>query len=167
MFGFRKRTFQSPAELWKDLSFLLSHLSYIRGTMSAHVPPAFRERLMMVVTQVNGCRHCRTVHARQLAKVGISDAEIHALVAGQIPEQAPAAEVPALVYALHWAEHDGVADPDVFADLVAHYGEEVSEAIGVVLRIIRFTNLVGNTTDYAVCLASCGYLGMEREAAQG
>ncbi len=71
--------------------------------------PAFRERLMLVVTEVNGCRYCRAFHASEALKVGITDSELAQLLAGQIPTDAPDDEIPAMIYARYWAE-SGCAD---------------------------------------------------------
>lgn len=164
MFGFHKRTFSGPSEFFRELGWLIGRAGYLRNELSRHVSPAFRERLMMVVTLVNGCRHCQAIHTRHLHKLGLNNTEIHQLAAGQIPDDAPREELPALVYALAWAQAGGTRDAALDAHLLSTYGPESAEAIGTILRVIRFTNLTGNSADYALCVLSCGYLGNERLA---
>jgi len=108
---FRRRIYRSPAALVADFRYMIKRRALIRRAMSELISPAFRERLMMVVTEVNGCRYCSYYHAREALKSGISAAELAALLAGQIPAGAPAGEHVALTYAQHGAETD--AHPDL------------------------------------------------------
>ncbi len=119
----------------------------------------FRERLMMVVTEVNGCRYCSSFHAKEALKSGISNEELKVLLAGDIPENAPSEEIPALVYAQHWAESDAQPDDAALKRLVDEYGQEKANAIHIILRIIRFGNLSGNLLDYILFKLSFGKLG--------
>ncbi len=52
---------------------------------------------MLVVSEVNGCRYCRTFHASEALKVGINDRELDQLLAGQVPTDAPEEEIPAII----------------------------------------------------------------------
>ena len=61
------------------------------------VSPAFREWLMLVVSEVNGCRYCRTFHASEALKVGINDRELDQLLAGQVLTDTPEEEIPAMI----------------------------------------------------------------------
>ena len=49
------------------------------------IPAAFRERLMMVVTEVNGCRYCSYFHARAALAAGVSQEELRSLLGGNLP----------------------------------------------------------------------------------
>jgi AhpD family alkylhydroperoxidase len=59
----------------------------------------FRERLMIVVTEVNGCRYCSHYHSAQSTKAGVSNDELRVPLAGQIPQDSPMEEIPAITYA--------------------------------------------------------------------
>ena len=113
---------------------------------------------MMAVTAVNQCRYCSYFHAQESLKAGLSPQEIRQLQDG-IVDQAPTEELPALLYAQHWAESE--AQPDLAArqKLVEIYGLDRAEAIEAVLRLIRIGNLSGNTGDYWLYRLSWGRWG--------
>mgnify|MGYP005626470057 CR=1 FL=1 len=113
------------------------------------VSAAFRERLMLAVTAVNGCRYCSYFHTKQALKSGVADGEIRKLLAcdvGSCPED----EIAALFYAQHWAETDGHPDAEALKKVEDAYGTEKVEAIHLLLRMIRLGNLMGNTWDYFI-----------------
>lgn len=148
---FPKRLYASVGEFWADFRYVFSRRELIRQTMrDGLISFAFRERLMIAVTQVNGCRYCSYFHAKEAAQAGILEGELRALLAGQIPEDAPAEELPALLYAQHWAESNAQPDEEALARLQQRYGAEKAAAIHLVLRMIRVGNLLGNTWDYVL-----------------
>jgi AhpD family alkylhydroperoxidase len=122
---------------------------------------AFRERLMLVVTGVNGCRYCSYVHAREALAEGISQDEIKSL-GERMFEGSPPEQVPALLYAQHWAETDGKPDPAVRERVRQRYGRDALERIEAVLRVIRIGNLMGNTMDYVLYRVSFGRWGVKQ-----
>jgi len=122
------------------------------------VTPAFRERLMLAVTAVNRCRYCSYAHAREALSAGISPGEIEALGQGMFAGS-PTKEVPALLYAQHWAEMDGKPEAAVREGVVARYGEQAVGLIELALRMIRVGNLSGNTFDYLLYRISFGRWG--------
>lgn len=163
---FRRRIYRSPAALLADFRYMIERRALIRRAMRELISPAFRERLMLAVTEVNGCRYCSYYHAREALKSGLSEAELAALLAGQIPADAPAGEHLALAYAQHWAETDAHPAPEAVQKLVATYGEEQTAAIEIVLRMIRIGNLLGNTADYLLYRLSLGLLGTRKDEAR-
>jgi AhpD family alkylhydroperoxidase len=152
---FRRRHYRSPAELWEDLR----RLAALRA--SGTVSPALRERLMLVVTSVNRCRYCAAFHTKAAQLSGLTAVEIALLLEGAT-EGAPAAELPALLYARHWAEAGGQASPELQAALAAHYGADGAAGIERVLRTIWVGNLLGNSWDALLFQLSGGRLGQER-----
>lgn len=125
--------------------------------------PQFRERLMLVVTEVNACRYCSYFHARQALVAGLSDEELQALTEGEF-DASPAEEKPAMLYAQHWAEADGQPDVAATERLVTAYGLETAAAIELALRMIRIGNLAGNTFDYLLYRLSFGRWGGDSKA---
>jgi AhpD family alkylhydroperoxidase len=159
---FRRRIYSSPARFWADLGDLLRQRHGIRRLMQERpISPAFRERLMLAVTQVNDCRYCAYFHAQQALLTGLSDPEIRALQDG-ILDHSPAEELPALLYAQHWAEADGHPDPRVRARVLDIYGADTLEAIELSMRLIRMGNLTGNTWDYLLYRVTLGHCGQTR-----
>jgi len=157
---FSRRYYQNFKEIREDFRYLFSQRELIRKTMREIISFEFRERLMMVVTQVNGCRYCRSFHAKEALKSGITNEELKVLLAGEIPEDAPMEEMPALAYAQHWAESDSQPDKAAVRRLVDEYGQEKADAIEMVLRMIRMGNLSGNLLDYILFKLSFGKLGV-------
>lgn len=163
---FGRRIYHSPAKFLADFRYMIGRRSLIRRAMRELIPFAFRERLMLVITEVNGCRYCSYYHAREALKSGVSEAELRGLLAGALPAETPPDEYLALAYAQHWAETDAHPDPEAVQKLVATYGEERAAAIDIVLRMIRIGNLLGNTADYLLYRLSFGLLGTQENEAQ-
>lgn len=158
---FPKRTYKGPVDFFKDLSWPLRERAALRRAMRGGlVSHSFRERLMMAVTAVNGCRYCSYYHAQESLRAGLSPDEIRQLQDG-IVDDAPAEELAALLYAQHWAETDGRPDPQARQRLLDTYGAARAEAIETVLRMIRTGNLLGNTADWLLYRLSFGSLGVE------
>lgn len=154
-----RRTYHSPGELLSDVRIILSQRKDIRALMrGGAIPPAFRERLMLAATEVNGCRYCSYAHARAALTAGVPQDEIEALAAG-VREQSPPEEAPALLYAQHWAEADGKPEATVRERVVARYGEQTVGMVELALRMIRVANLSGNTFDYLLHRISFGRWG--------
>ena len=133
----------------------------VRRTLRVLVPAAFRERLMMVVTETNGCRYCSYLHSRLALSTGVSHEELRQLLSGSIPTDTPEDELVALTYAQHWAESDAQPDPQAREELERNYGAERTEAIHIVLHIIRMGNLLGNLWDDWLLRLSFGRLGLQ------
>lgn len=156
---FKKRTYESVSDLARDLVWPFRRRKQLRQAMGGDlVSPAFRERLMLAVTAVNDCRYCDYYHARAALTAGLSDAEVAALRDGVV-DNAPAEQVPALLYAQHWAETNGRPAPAARQTLYEAYNPRRAEAIETVLRMIRTGNLLGNTADYLLFRLSGGRLG--------
>jgi AhpD family alkylhydroperoxidase len=157
---FQKRTYQGLGEVWEDFRYIIKRRPSIRRAMRELLSPVFRERLMLVVTEVNGCRYCRTFHASEALKEGITDTELAELLAGQIPTDTPEEEIPAMIYTRYWAESDAQPAPENVQELIDVYGAEKAAAIHVVLRMIRMGNLMGNTADYILYRLTFGRAGV-------
>ena len=120
----------------------------------------------MTVTEVNGCRYCSYYHSRRALTSGVPEAELREMLAGSIPQDTPAAELPALLYARHWAESNAAPDSQAEGRLREVYGEDRSQAIEIILRMIRVGNLLGNTADYWLAVLTFGRLGLRKDEAR-
>ncbi len=136
---------------WNDLR----HLAGLRGRGS--INQALRERLMLTVTAVNRCRYCAAFHGYVAQLSGLPPEEVRRLLDGDVAT-APAAELPALLYARQWAEAGGKALPELQAQLASIYGEQQARAIERALRMIWIGNLLGNTWDALLFRCSGGRL---------
>ena len=118
--------------------------SVVRGYRSGLIDKAFSERIMLAVTQVNGCRLCSYAHTKMALKAGMDSSEIHTLLGGDyqgIPED----QLVAILFAQHFAETMGNPDADAVRRLVETYGRDRAAAILGVIRIIMVGNVYGNT----------------------
>ena len=153
--GTRPRKYSGLGSLLRDVAFVLRNARRLPG---ASVSAAFRERLILTVTAVNQCRYCAYGHTRLALRAGVPREEIDFLLGGAI-RGVPEREIPALLYAWHWAETDARPDPAARQKLVQTYGSETAASIEVVLRAIRIGNLTGNAFDALLCRASRGRFG--------
>ncbi len=156
---FKKRTYKHIGQVFGDMKFMFSHKDEVRAAMNnGLVDDAFRERLMMAVTSVNGCRYCSYMHTKEALKAGVSVEEIAAMTEcefGTCPEE----EQPALLYAQHWAEMNAKPEDEPRNRVLEIYGEEKLTTIEFLLRMIRMGNLMGNSFDKVLFTLSFGLIG--------
>jgi AhpD family alkylhydroperoxidase len=156
MIKYHKKTYKSAMAFFRDLWFPIRNRRRLKDMKI--IPPALRERLMLVVTAVNGCRYCSYFHARQALKSGITPEEVSRLLSGSVAN-CPEGEAVAVIYAQHWAETDARPDPEAVQRLQQTYGVQKTQAIHLVLRMIRLANLLGNSWDYLIYRISFGKRG--------
>ena len=150
---FKKRTYQSFGEFLADISFLSLNIKQISKVRL--ISPDFRERLMLAVTGVYGCRYCSYFHTREALRSGVDKKEITSLLSSDI-ENCPEEEAIALLYAQHWVDSNANPETESIQRLVETYGSEKAEAINLVLRMNRVGNLSGNSLDYLLYRISFG-----------
>ncbi len=117
-----------------------------RATRGGRVSKAFSERIMLAVTQVNGCRYCNWGHSVAALKAGVPREQIDAINVSEFTELPPD-EVPALLFAQHYAETEGHPDSEAWDKLVEQYAEQGAQDILAYIRMITFGNLWGNSFD--------------------
>lgn len=159
MKSFKRRYYQSLSAIFKDTKVIFKQRDKIKKMMhDGLISGPFRERIMLTVTEVNGCRYCQYAHAKMALNAGLDTSEIESLSDG-VFHHCPPEEVPALLYAQHWAESDGDPDPQTREQVVDIYGEETTQGMELAMRMIRMGNLMGNTWDYILYRISFGHLG--------
>ena len=153
---FNKRTYKNLKNFFSDVVFPIKNRTRLKEvTNKKLILPAFRERLMLAVTAVDGCRYCSYFHAKQALKSGLTPEEIRRLLSGDV-DNCPEEEAVAVIYAQHWGESDGQPDPEAVQKLQQAYGVERAEAIHLMLQMIRLGNLLGNSWDYFLYRISFG-----------
>jgi len=89
---FRKRFYTSAREFATDILCLARNIWWLSsGHLNGAISPAFRERLMLAVTAVYGCRYGSYFHARRGLKSGVDGEEATSLLAGNL-EMCPSEE---------------------------------------------------------------------------
>ncbi len=158
--GFRRRIYDSPAQCVRDLRQIGRLIRpVLELSTKAGIAASFRERIMLVVTGVNRCRHCAQGHQLVARHVGLSQAEISALLSLDLAD-CPEHELPGLQFAMHWAESDGSPSADARSMLDATYGAGVARQIEAATLMIHVGNRVGNSFDYALSRISRGRFGL-------
>jgi len=156
---FPRRHYRNPIAPVADVLWIVGRASRAIGVVRGRrVTADLRERLMLAVTEVNGCRYCSWAHTRAALAAGVSEEEVRQLVGGEIGA-APEAERPALIYAQHWASTDARPEAEVRARAVDLYGEQTVQDYEMAMRLIRVGNLWGNTLDFGLYWVSWGRLG--------
>lgn len=145
--GFNRRIFTADI-LAEDVTFLMENIGAIVASRNNEsLNRAFIEKIMSVVTAVNGCEYCSMFHTMQASAAGISQAEIDDLFELQFETNADKFELPALKYAVHFAETGRNPDHKETAAFVSFYGSETANEIMLFIRLILWGNLLGNTYD--------------------
>lgn len=134
--------------LINDIGFLIKNIPFIiKSSRQKLVSKQLMERIMLVVTAVNGCVYCEWFHAKMAKRSGISNSEIHNLLNSQFKVSSNEEEIQALLYAQHYAETNRNPEKQMRNQFVEQYGIDKSRAIELNIRTIWFGNLSGNTFD--------------------
>ncbi|MBN2555167.1 MAG: carboxymuconolactone decarboxylase family protein [Anaerolineales bacterium] len=143
---FKNRIFQLKDYI-RFLNDAFSTMPILRQTArSGDFSKAFSERIMLAVTQVNGCRYCEYGHAKMALAAGVPELEIKQLLEGEF-DQLPAEEIKGLLFAQHYAESSGLPDELACEALVDMYGVKTANSILAYARMIMIGNVLGNTFD--------------------
>jgi len=114
----------------------------IRNKKKSWISDEFVERIMLSVTEVNGCEICAYGHTQMALKMGLSKEEIMAILSGQkeliLPE-----EVKAIMFAQHYAETKGIVDPQAHQAIIQEYGDEKSAVILAAIQMMMIGNIGG------------------------
>jgi AhpD family alkylhydroperoxidase len=144
---FQKRTYSINgylADLCRIMNSFLN--SPARRDESSSVDPAFAERIMLAVTQVNDCRYCNYAHSAAALRAGVTQDELEAIRSGDFSSVSDQ-ELPALLFAQHYADSGGSPNDEALETLLDSYGEGKSARILLIIRMITLGNLLGNTFD--------------------
>lgn len=144
---FNRRVYRSPDEFTNAIRDVLAHTDDLKSAARGkRVDRAFAEKIMLAVTQVNGCRYCDYGHTKAALKEGVHEDEIARIAAGHLGDF-PEEEAVALYFGQHYAESGGQPDPVAVQRFVDYYGEQVARDIMAYIRMIMMGNLYGNTFD--------------------
>lgn len=102
----------------------------------------FIERIMLAVTEVNGCEMCSYAHTNWALEAGLSGEEIEQLLAGSA-DGTPPDELPAILFAQHYADKKGHADKEAWERVMELYGPDKALGILGAVREIMIGNVYG------------------------
>lgn len=102
----------------------------------------FIERIMLAVTEVNGCEVCSYAHTKMALEEGMDKEEIANILSGNM-EDIKADEAVAIIFAQHYADNRGMPSKDAWLRVVDEYGKEKALGILGAIRIIMIGNIIG------------------------
>ncbi|MGB9667230.1 MAG: carboxymuconolactone decarboxylase family protein [Candidatus Cryosericum sp.] len=113
-----------------------------RSRRRKELSPEFIERIMLAVTEVNGCEVCSYGHTKMALEQGVSSEEIQKLLTG-VMDGIPDDEVKAVFFAQHYADTRGHPSAASWQQIVKTYGP--TKALGILgaTRAIMFGNAYG------------------------
>ena len=136
-----------PKKFYRLLGDLMSSAGATRRLAeNERISKDFQERIMMAVTEVNGCRYCSYFHSRVALMAGIDKKEIQQTLAGNF-QDAPQNQLAALYFAQYYAESGGLPSGEAINCMLAEYGEAKTGAILAYIRAIMVGNAWGNMLD--------------------
>jgi AhpD family alkylhydroperoxidase len=100
------------------------------------------ERIMLAVTEVNGCSICSYAHSKMALEAGLSDIEIKNMLAG-ISDDIPTEEIQAIMFAQHYADSRGTPSTKSWERVVETYGLSKGKGILGATRVIMMGNAYG------------------------
>ena len=103
---------------------------------------AFIERIMLAVTEVNGCAICSYAHAKMALEKGMDKEEIQYLLSGNL-ERIPKEETSAIMFAQHYAETKGHPSLETWNRILEIYGKDLALGILAATRMIMLGNTFG------------------------
>lgn len=118
----------------------VKHMS--RARKNKELSHEFIERIMLAVTEVNGCPACSYAHTKMALETGMSDVEIHNMLAGVL-DDVPADEVIAVMFAQHYADRRGNPSEESWERIVETYGISKAKGILGAIRGIMIGNAYG------------------------
>ncbi len=120
-----------------DAARMIRHFTQLRAAGEK-----FTERIMLAVTEVNGCALCAYGHTRFALEAGLSADEVRELLGGSATD-VPDDELPAIAFAQHYADTGGHPDPLAWRTLVDDCGQERALEILGAVRMMMWGNAAG------------------------
>lgn len=114
----------------------------IKAKKKKELSSEFIERILLGVTEVNGCEVCSYAHTKMALEQGMAEEEIQQLLAGSVDE-IPVEEMPAYLFAQHYADRRGYPTEESWDRIVSLYGEDKAKGILGAIRAIMVGNAHG------------------------
>ena len=116
---------------------------YVRAVKRTHIlDDQFSERIMLAVTEVNGCEVCSYAHTRMALEKGLDKEEIRMMLTGNT-QNIPKEEYQAILFAQHYADTKGHPSRESWKKVLGSYGKERAFGILGSIRIMMLGNVIG------------------------
>jgi len=130
-------------EGYEHLVLLFRTVRYIsKARKEGLLDKQFMERIMLGVTQVNGCLLCSYAHTKMALEMGMEAKQIEELLGGEM-DNIPPEQLKAVMFGQHYAETKGRPSKAAWDELVHVYGEDAAKGILGTIRIIMVGNIWG------------------------
>lgn len=140
---FLKKELASFGERYQRLYYAFRNVpSWKKSLRKKELSEHFNSRIMLAVTEVNGCAVCSYGHTTMALESGMTQTEINELLGGGMSE-VPLNEQMAILFAQHVADNRGKVSTKSWDNLVKEYGITLSEAILSSTQIIMMGNTFG------------------------
>ncbi len=139
------RHYASPLEFAGDFVKMMTVMSRLRKLQTEdRIDPLLAEKVMLAVVGVYGCECCSYNHTVIALERGIRKDEIDSLLAGATGSLTDD-EIPAVLYAQHWADTKGRIRQDLREKVAVCYGEQKVQHMDAIIRLSELTSLCNNT----------------------
>ena len=101
------------------------------------ISPRLSEIISLSVSRVNACSNCSYLHSRTALESGLNENEINLLLNGDYG-QLSQNELPAVLYAQHWAEQNGKVSRKARNTALEFYGENALKSIEISIKSVIF-----------------------------
>lgn len=133
----------SHREFYRALVLAVRSIKYHRlNRREKLISSQFAERIMLAVTEVNGCEACSYAHTKFALEEGMSPEEIGAILSGET-ESIPENELVGVLFAQHYTDENGSASEESWQRLVNEYGQEKALVILATARTMNAANIYG------------------------
>jgi hypothetical protein len=145
---FNRKTLE-PSHIVEDVLALFKNFpSFAQSYFTHKINRDFIRKLMILVSEVNGCSYCSWFHTQMALFLGSIDPYvIENILSTEIGQKVSEYELVGLAYAQHYAATNKNPDPEATIILHEYYGKEKAECIKTCIDIIYTFNLAGNTFD--------------------
>jgi AhpD family alkylhydroperoxidase len=114
----------------------------LRARKKSGLDHVFMERIMIAVTEVNGCEICSYAHTRMALEAGMPEEEIREILLG-VHDKVPRHQLSAILFGQHYADSRGQPSPGAYDRLVAVYGRDLATGILAAVRLMMWGNTYG------------------------
>ena len=129
--------------MYRIVLHMLSSIPILKRNRREHiVDEFFVERIMLAVTEVNGCVVCSYAHTKMALESGFSTEEIESFFAGSDTFIQPEESL-GILFAQNYADNQGNYSEEGYQSLVDYYGEDKSRVILAAARGMMAGNVVG------------------------
>lgn len=133
----------SIKEMYKIFLKMFSSISLLkRNKKEQLIGEDFIERIMLAVTEVNGCAICSYAHTKMALESGFSIEEIESFFAGS-DTYIKAEESIGILFAQNYADNQGNYSDEAYQTLLDYYGLEKSQIIIAATRAMMAGNVIG------------------------